>query len=871
MPTTPVGVPCPGMAAKERAIRPPASVPWLCRTVLVVSWLVLSAAFSVGAAEAQQPAQMPAPWGGQPAPPAPILGLNDARPLLPLEFSRAWLEKVETVRRRRDELMAEGRLDGMTPERLAEEGAALSGRLRIPVIPVRYSDVKVPFHEEYLQQRLFGPSRGDTISFSDYWHEVSGGLLEVDGYVAPWVTLKRPARHYLPAEQYGWSRFGRIADLRQDVLAAVDGLIDFAQFDNDGPDGIPNSGDDDGFVDFVAIVYALPCPGDSRAGAIWPHRAAMTPFETSSIGANGEPIRIADYVILPAVDPQTCGPLKIGVLAHETGHALGLPDLYDYDGSSQGIGAWGLMGTGSHSAEHSPAHLGAWEKEQLGWVTVSWIGQADSTMTMAPVQRDRTVYRFNGEAGEYLLLENRQRKGSDRFLPGSGLLIWSIDPERAELGAWNIDERRAAVSLIQADGRNDLGRGMRADSGDPFPGRTRRDWFRSHLAGGLQLTGIEVDSGGSIRAHMVTEPGDPALLPEAGTLRLTALPDGAPVRQSLEVRRVGGATFDWAPAGGAEWLAMERAGETLVLTADPAGLVAGTYGDSIRLVGSDGVTHASVFISFYIATPGVGQIVATELPWSWGVAVRGGRILKASYGWDQIGLRPRPRVLQLWEGATHPQTLTRLAADALYSPIVDSRDGATFVLARARDSNFLYQIRANGDAGIIASHIGDEPAYGAAMLPDGSIAVAKWNGDILRVTRQGDVHPWMNVGTNIYQIASDEFGTVYAAMFSGDVLRIAPSGARRIIETGFGAGRLVAVATAPGGGIIAAERGGQGRVLHVRTDGTREMVYHRPGALFYGLAVDEGFLYALDLAQRHLLRIPLPAPPATLLVRAQDL
>jgi hypothetical protein len=82
--------------------------------------------------------------------------------------------------------------------------------------------------------------------------------------VAPWVTLRRPARHYLPAEQHGWSRFGRIVELRQEVLAAVDGSIDFAQFDNDGPDGIPNSGDDDGFVDFVAIVYALPCPGDTR-------------------------------------------------------------------------------------------------------------------------------------------------------------------------------------------------------------------------------------------------------------------------------------------------------------------------------------------------------------------------------------------------------------------------------------------------------------------------------------------------------------------------------------------------------------------------------------------------------------------------------
>jgi M6 family metalloprotease-like protein len=852
------------MAAKERAIRPPALVHGRGRTVLVLSGLaLLCAVAAVRPAAAQQPSRMPAPWSPQLSPPAAINGLSDARPVLPLEFSRAWLGKVEDVRRRRDELAAAGLLDGMTPEQLAAEGAAVAGRLRIPVIPVRYADVGVPFDASYLEERLFGASRGDTMSFADYWREVSGGLLQVEGHVAPWVTLRRSARYYLSAEQHGWSRFGRVTELREEVLAAVAGSIDFAQFDNDGPDGIPNSGDDDGFVDFVAIMYALPCPGDARAGAIWPHRAAMPPFETGSVGANGEPIRIADYVIIPAVDPKTCGALKIGVLAHETGHALGLPDLYDYDGSSQGIGAWGLMGTGSHSAEHSPAHLSAWEKEQLGWVAVEWIGQTDSTMTMPAVQRDRTVYRFDGKDGEYLLLENRQRKGSDRFLPGAGLLIWHVDPERGELGAWNTDERRAAVSLVQADGRDDLGRGARADAGDPFPGRTRRDWFGTHMAGGLQLSSIEVLEDGSIRTNVVTGPVDPTLLPESQTLRLTALPYGAPVQQSLEVRRVAGATTEWNPASGSAWLTPARAGDVLVLTADPAGLASGTYADTVHIAGNDGVTIAHVVVSFYIAKPGVGQIVATELPWSWGVAVRGGRILKASYGWDQFGLRPRPRLLQLWEGTTHPRTLTRLAADALYSPIVDPRDGATFVLAHARDGNYLYQVRANGDARIVASRIGDEPAYGAAILPDGAIAVARWNGDIARVSRGGEVHEWMNVGTNIYQIATDAHGTLYAAMFSGDVLRIAPDGTRRIIETGFGAGRLVAVATAPGGSIVAAERGGLGRVLHVRADGSRQVVYHRQGALFYGLAVDDDFLYALDLSQRHLLRIPLPfQPPA---------
>jgi M6 family metalloprotease-like protein len=855
------------MAAKERAIRRPRYVLGRCRTFLVLSVLSLGVAtLWSGAVHAQQPAH----WGSTLGPPAPILGLRDARPILPLEFSRAWLGKVESVRQRREELDADGRLDGMMPDELAAAGAAVAGRLRIPVIPVRYADVKAPFPHEQLQERLFGASRGDTVSLSDYWREVSGGLLEVEGEVLPWITLKRPARYYLPAEEHGWSRFGRIVELREEVLAAVQRHLDFAQFDNDGPDGIPDSGDDDGFVDFVAIVYALPCPGEARAGAIWPHRAAMPPFETASIGASGEAVRIADYVILPAVDPATCGPLNIGVLAHETGHALGLPDLYDYDGSSQGIGAWGLMGTGSHQKEYSPSHLSAWEKKQLGWVGVSRIVDADSTMLIEPVQRSRKVYRFDGEGQEYLLFENRQRQGSDRFLPESGLLIWHIDPERGELGAWNTDERRAAVSLIQADGRNDLAGGRRADPGDPFPGSTGRDWFRSHTAGGMQLTGIEAD-GDRIRAHLVTGAVHPALVPDPATLRMTTLAGGATVRQTIDVRRVGGAAFDWVPTTNARWLQLERIADTLVLTADPTRLVPGSYADTVIIADAGGTPLASVGVSFYIATPGVAQIVATELPWSWGVAVRGGRILQASYGWDGLGLRPRPRVLQLWEGASHAQTLTRLAADALYAPIVDPRDGATFVLARARDGNFLYQLRSNGDAQIIATHIGDQPAYGAAVLPDGSIAVAKWNGDVARITRDGSVHAWMSLGTNVYQIASDADGTIYAATYGGDVLRIEGDGTRRVIETGFGDGLLVAVATTPDNGLLAAERGGQGRIMLVRADGSREVVYRSAGARFYGLAVDDGFLYALDLTQRHLLRIPLPPEPVRSLAHQRRL
>jgi M6 family metalloprotease-like protein len=862
---------CVAWAAMLRAADRPAAglLPRRTATAFPVVLLFVCLGMLVPDGAAAQSARMPAAWPGV-APPAEIAGLNDVRPLIPLEFSRAWLRKVEEVRLRRAEVHAAGELDGMSPEDAAERGAALSGVLRVPVIPVRYADVAEPFGIDQIERRLFGPNQGDTMSFAGYWDEVSGGLLRVEGEVTPWITLDKPASYYLPARQAGWGEFGRIAEIRDEALRAADRYLDFRRFDNDGSDGVPNSGDDDGYVDFVAILYALPCRGDQRSGAIWPHRAAMPAFESRDRGVDGEPIRITDYVIIPIVDPVTCGPAHIGLLAHETGHALGLPDLYDYDGSSQGIGSWGLMGTGSHNAPHSPAHLGAWEKEQLGWVRVAWLKHDDPDFVIEPVKRSRTIHRYDSpdRTGEYVLLENRQKIGSDRRLPGSGLLAWHVDPERGELGAWNNDERRAAVSIIDADGKNKLARGQRADAGDPFPGAARRTFFLSSLAHDLFLYAIEEQRDGSITARLRVGYSPPGISARPRVVRLSGVAGGGEVRQSVDVQRIGGADFEWTARPARRWLDVHGDDDVLQLRADPTGLAAGEHADTVRFYDDAGNMAGELYVSFYVAVPGVGQIVATELPWSWGLAARDGRIFKASYGWDPLGLRPRPRVLELREGDTHPLTRIRLPADALYAPLL-ADDGTGFVLARAGGQNFVYRLDADGSAAVVAARFGSSPAYGATLLPDGDMLVAEWDGRIHRVSAAGNVHLWAQLDARIYQIASDARGTVYAASYSGDVIRVRADGSLSYLATGFSRGRLVAVAATPEGDVYAAERGGEGRIIRFHRNGGREVIFRERGAQYYGIAVEESFLYALDLGQRKLLRIPLPQrEPATRLVEA---
>lgn len=81
----------------------------------------------------------------------------------------------------------------------------------------------------------------------------------------------------------------------------------------------------------------------------------------------------------------------------------------------------------------------------------------------------------NGVPGsEYFLVENRQQNQYDRFLPGSGLLVYHVDESIPD----NTNEVHPRVRLVQADALDDLDRAVnRGDDGDPFPGSSGNSRF----------------------------------------------------------------------------------------------------------------------------------------------------------------------------------------------------------------------------------------------------------------------------------------------------------------------------------------------------------------------------------------------------------
>ena len=406
------------------------------------------------------------------------------------EFRRAWKSKVQGIWEARGVAGASA-APSYTALNLAAAGAAVTGEFSVPIIAGLYSDVVAPYTQSEYQTRLFGDGAG-SVSLSEYYTEISGGVFGMTGLVLDWATLPNPASYYEPVSDDFVDRHGKADEFLRDALLAADAVTDFGLYDNDGPDGIPNSGDDDGFVDVAAFIYASEAKSCGGPG-IWPHKwvyEAHWPaaFSTDDPRSGGvEFIKVSDYIIQSGLACFGGGIMASGTIAHEMGHALALPDLYDTDADdgtdSEGIGHWGLMGSGSHNTQESPAHMGAWSKYFLGWVDVTTIVANQTSIQLQAVQTARTVLRVDVPAkNEYFLLSNRKQIGSDSDLHEPGLVIWHIDQDVVDAGRplnrVNVDANHKGVDVEEADGLNDLDTSVnRGDPGDPFPGSTGNTMF----------------------------------------------------------------------------------------------------------------------------------------------------------------------------------------------------------------------------------------------------------------------------------------------------------------------------------------------------------------------------------------------------------
>jgi immune inhibitor A len=309
---------------------------------------------------------------------------------------------------------------------------------------------------------LFSEGITDPGSMTDFYLENSYGQAFLAGQVTDWYRMPQDYAYYVDGRN-GFGDYPRNAQrLTEDAVMAADPDVDFSMYDNDG----------DGMVDALFVVHAGPGAEDSGGNPdfIWSH-AWVTSYYVPLDSV---------YVYRYSMEPEETNGgqlIRIGVFCHELGHVLGLPDLYDTDYSSSGMGYWSVMAGGSWGGGGArPVHFDAWCKYAMGWVNPTVVEDPLDAEQIDAVEFEPDVYQLYSLGipnYEYFLVENRRRQLFDYSMPGEGLLIIHVDETVQD----NRNENHYKVIVEQADGQLDLEGGRGADAGDPYPGNTDNRTF----------------------------------------------------------------------------------------------------------------------------------------------------------------------------------------------------------------------------------------------------------------------------------------------------------------------------------------------------------------------------------------------------------
>jgi M6 family metalloprotease-like protein len=276
---------------------------------------------------------------------------------------------------------------------------------RLAIVAIEYPDVKhnARVSPSDWEKALFSTGAYNTTSvtgqkvfgsMNDFYLEQSCGKFRVQGKMFDWVQVRRKRGEYAnDTDRYTLLREALDRLLERDGKKALEGY------------------------DGIFFVYAGDRFQTRRGGLYWPHRATV---------AHGG--RRWSYFICPEGGRNMA---SISVITHEFGHMLGLPDLYarpEVPGQ-EGVGVWCTMSVG-HGRDGRPLHFSAWCKERLGWLTPAVLDpRVKQKLLLAPIEgSSRECYKvlIRPDGSEYLLLENRTRKGFDQNLPAQGLLIWRV-------------------------------------------------------------------------------------------------------------------------------------------------------------------------------------------------------------------------------------------------------------------------------------------------------------------------------------------------------------------------------------------------------------------------------------------------------------
>ena len=274
-------------------------------------------------------------------------------------------------------------------------------------------------------------------SIGQYFRDQSDGQYNLQLDVYGPVTLDNNYAYYgQDYQQEGNDRYS--GNVIIEACSKMNSEIDFSQYD----------WNNDGEVDFVYVVYAGKGQADGGdANTIWPHswdiessrNYGTCTYSAAQCKFDGKAIN--NYAMSNELSGSSLA--GIGIICHEYGHVIGLPDHYDTDYSTNyndelTPNEWDVMDGGSYNGDiHCPPNYNAWEKAFCGWYTPQNLGNEGQNLTIKSIGTNGwSAYQINASGTQQAVttnnstnyyIENRQQQGWDTFIPYHGLLIWEVN------------------------------------------------------------------------------------------------------------------------------------------------------------------------------------------------------------------------------------------------------------------------------------------------------------------------------------------------------------------------------------------------------------------------------------------------------------
>jgi M6 family metalloprotease-like protein len=338
----------------------------------------------------------------------------------------------------------------------AWQGMPTTGTVKVLAVLIAFGDYPPTTPAATIASKLFGDGQGGYPfeSLRNYYRRSSYDQLEIEGDVLGWYTTPYARSAVTETDA------GRDAVIKEALNYYNQQGHDFTQYDNDG----------DGTIDYFCVFWTG--PHGEWASFWWGY---YTGFSDPVYTVDGK--RLGNYSWQWELYGYPSGTFNPTTIIHETGHALGVPDYYDYDdsiGPRGGLGSLDIMdGTaGDHNC---------FSKFMLGWINPTVVPTGPQTVTLraSGLFPDALLFMPGAVDGtifdEYFMVQNRDRVGNDTglFTGSDGLLVWHVDA-RLDHWGWNFlydnsytDHK--LLRLMEADGLEEIEQyAVNADAGDYY-------------------------------------------------------------------------------------------------------------------------------------------------------------------------------------------------------------------------------------------------------------------------------------------------------------------------------------------------------------------------------------------------------------------